>query len=370
MVQENIDACLFTSYHNICYYAQFVYLSMGRQYGLVVDHNTQTTITSKVDWGQPSRKVFGENLTYTDWQRDNYYKAVQKLAGTSKHVGVEFDHMSLDTFTKLKQALPQATFVDVGIPCMQMRMIKSPEEIEITKDGASIADMAAKAATGAMVENVPEYEVAMTSTRKMTREIAKQYPTSDIMDIWTWFQTGPYNSDGAHNPVTSRRLQKGDICVFNCFPMINGHYSALERTLFFDHASDAHLKYWQMNVDVHERGLELIKPGARCSDIAKELNVMVDSQGLMPNRSFGYGHSFGVISSYYGREAGLEIREDVDTILEPGMIISMEPHITIPAGQPGEGGYREHDILVVHETGAENITKFPFGPEHNIIKSR
>ena len=33
------------------------------------------------------------------------------------------------------------------------------------------------------------------------------------------------------------------------------------------------------------------------------------------------------------------------------------------------GGYREHDILVVTEKGAENITHFPYGPEHNIIAS-
>ena len=40
----------------------------------------------------------------------------------------------------------------------------------------------------------------------------------------------------------------------------------------------------------------------------------------------------------------------------------------IPEGQPGSGGYREHDIFVITEEGVENITKFPFGPEHNIIK--
>jgi len=45
----------------------------------------------------------------------------------------------------------------------------------------------------------------------------------------------------------------------------------------------------------------------------------------------------------------------------------MEPMITVADGQPGAGGYREHDILVVHEGGAENITKFGFGPEHNIL---
>ena len=45
----------------------------------------------------------------------------------------------------------------------------------------------------------------------------------------------------------------------------------------------------------------------------------------------------------------------------------MEPMLTIPEGQQGAGGYLEHDILVVTETGSENITGSPFGPEHNVI---
>ena len=50
------------------------------------------------------------------------------------------------------------------------------------------------------------------------------------------------------------------------------------------------------------------------------------------------------------------------------MVVSMEPMILIPDGKPGAGGYREHDILVIKENNAEDISKFPFGPEHNIIK--
>lgn len=87
----------------------------------------------------------------------------------------------------------------------------------------------------------------------------------------------------------------------------------------------------------------------------------------MKYRSFGYGHSFGVLCHYYGREAGVELREDVETVLKPGMVVSMEPMIMIPPGQPGAGGYREHDIFIVTETGAENITNFPYGPETMII---
>ena len=69
-------------------------------------------------------------------------------------------------------------------------------------------------------------------------------------------------------------------------------------------------------------------------------------------------------------EAGLELREDVTTVLEPGMVVSMEPMIMIRRGLgPAPAGYREHDILVVTEDGAEDITGFPYGPEHNIVRS-
>ena len=96
---------------------------------------------------------------------------------------------------------------------------------------------------------------------------------------------------------------------------------------------------------------------------------MYRSWGLLKYRSFGYGHSFGVLCHYYGREAGVELREDIHTELKPGMVVSMEPMIMIPEGQPGAGGYREHDIFIVTETGSENITNFPFGPQEMIIKN-
>jgi creatinase len=218
----------------------------------------------------------------------------------------------------------------------------------------------------AIAEGVPEHEIALYSTQTMVREIAKRYPESDIMDTWTWFRSG-INTDGAHNPVSTRKIQKGDILSLNCFPMIGGYYTALERTLFFDHASERHLEIWEINIEVHRRGLEIVKPGVRCCDIAAELNEIFRKHDLLKYRTFGYGHSFGTLSHYYGREAGLELREDIETVLEPNMVISIEPMVMLPEGLPGAGGYREHDILLVTEGGAENITKFPFGPEHNII---
>ena len=74
-----------------------------------------------------------------------------------------------------------------------------------------------------------------------------------------------------------------------------------------------------------------------------------------------------MLSHYYGREAGLEFREDIETVLEPGMVVSMDPMLWVPEGQPGAGGSRAHDILIVNSDGAENITGFPYGPEANIV---
>jgi len=366
MAAENIDAVIFTSIHNINYYNHFVYCSFGRPYGLVVTQDKLKSITANIDGGQPWRRGFGENVIFTDWEKDNYFKAMQQEVTNSGRVGIEYDHINLENLKKLQDALSEAELVDISKMTMRQRMVKSAEEIELIRNGAQVADIGGAACVETIGEGVPEYEVALHSTQAMVREISRRYPESDIMDTWTWFQSG-INTDGAHNPVSTRKIQKGDILSLNCFPMIGGYYTALERTLFFDHASDRHLEIWDVNVEVHRRGLELIRPGTRCCDIAEELNEIFSKQDLLQYRTFGYGHSFGSLSHYYGREAGLELREDIETVLEPNMVVSIEPMVMLPETLPGAGGYREHDILVVTEDGAENITAFPFGPEHNII---
>ena len=366
METENVDAVFFTSIHNINYYNHFVYCSFGRPYGLVVTQDKLKSITANIDGGQPWRRGFGDNIIFTDWERDNYFRAAKQEMQGKVRIGVEYDHINLENLNKLKAALPDAEIVDVSKMTMRQRMIKSAEEIALIRNGAQVGDIGGAACVEAIAEGVPEHEVALHSTQTMVREIAKRYPESDIMDTWTWFQSG-INTDGAHNPVSTRKVQKGDILSLNCFPMIAGYYTALERTLFFDHASDRHLEVWEANVEVHRRGLELIKPGVKCCDIAAELNEIFIKHDLLQYRTFGYGHSFGTLSHYYGREAGLELREDIETVLEPNMVVSIEPMVMLPESMPGAGGYREHDILVVNEDGAENITKFPFGPEHNII---
>ena len=366
MREQGLDACVFTSMHNIAYYSGFLYCSFGRPYGLVVTLHDSVTISAGIDAAQPWRRCYGDNITYTDWQRNNYWRAIKSVMGAGKTIGYEADHLSLAQKTLLDEFLSPTHSVDIAGETMRQRMHKSPAELDLIRHGAAVADVGGYAIRAAIREGTREIDVAMAGRNAMELEIAKRFPDAEYRDTWVWFQSG-INTDGAHNPVTSRRLQRGDILSLNTFPMISGYYTALERTLFVGEVDDASLAIWNANVAAHEFGISLLKPGVSCAEVTEQINAFFEDRGLLQYRTFGYGHSFGVLSHYYGREAGLELREDIDTVLEPGMVISMEPMLTIPEGQAGAGGYREHDILVITEDGNENITGYPYGHDYNIV---
>ncbi|WP_372604408.1 M24 family metallopeptidase, partial [Actibacterium sp.] len=292
--------------------------------------------------------------------------AVRHVTGEGRVIGYEADHLTLVQADKLRSLLNPAGMIDIAPASMQQRMRKSRAEIDLIRAGAAVADVGGYAIHDAVKVGAREIDIAMAGRDAMEVEIARRFPDAEYRDTWVWFQSG-LNTDGAHNPLTARVLQHGDILSLNTFPMISGYYTALERTLFVGTVDAASMAIWQANVAAHEFGMSLLRPGVSCAEVTEQINGFFAERDLLQYRSFGYGHSFGVLSHYYGREAGLELREDIDTVLEPGMVISMEPMLTIPQGLPGAGGYREHDILIITENGAEDITGYPYGPAYNVV---
>jgi creatinase len=366
MADLGVDVAVFTSMHNIAYYSGFLYCAFGRPYGLIVTADQDVTISAGIDAGQPWRRCHGDNITYTDWQRDNYWRAILSVSGEGRVVGFEADHLTLLQKSKLDSFLKPSKSLDITPTTMVQRMGKSQAELDLIRRCCKVADVGGYAIRDAVKVGTREIDVAMAGRDAMEMEIAKEFPDAEYRDSWVWFQSG-INTDGAHNPVTARQLERGDILSLNTFPMISSYYVALERTLFVGEVDPASLKIWEANVAAHEYGMSLLKPGASCSEITHKINDFLEERQLLQYRTFGYGHSFGVLSHYYGREAGLELREDIDTVLEPGMVISMEPMLTLGDDQPGAGGYREHDVLIITEDGNEDITGYPYGPEFNVV---
>ena len=153
MVENDIGACVLTSYHNITYFTGFLFCYFGRNYACVVTPETVNTISAGIDGGQPWRRGYGDNVVYTDWEKTNFYKGVAESVGeVNGRVALEFDTVNLENFPKYRELFPNKEIVDIGKPTMFMRMKKSVAEIEVIRHGARIADIGGYAVVEALEE--------------------------------------------------------------------------------------------------------------------------------------------------------------------------------------------------------------------------
>ncbi len=231
MARRDLPAILFTSMQCIAYYTGFLYCAFGRPYGCVVTADRITTVSANIDGGQPWRRGRAENLIYTDWRRDNFWRTISRLIEPAGALGVEGDHLTLAARQAQEATLGIHTLVDIAPAAMSLRFRKSAEEIALIRVGAEIADLGGAAIRAEIREGAREHEIAMADRAAMERETARRFPESELRDTWVWLQSG-LNTDGAHNSLTTRRLRPGDIHSLNAFPMISGYYTALDRTLF------------------------------------------------------------------------------------------------------------------------------------------
>ena len=369
MDAHDVDAALFTSTHGIAYFSGWFCSNLVRKCGMVVSPTAATTISPAVAGGQPWRQGFHANISYTDWRRDNFFHALRQLTPRVGRLAIELDHVTAKFLRQLEAALPGVDFVDIGQASMCMRAINSTEEHAVLRASARIAAQSATAALGLIAPGIAEFEVGIAAAAAMHRAIAATFPKTGMMGCDVRFQSG-IHTDGAHNPVTDKRIEAGEVLSLTCVPMLFGYSSPFQRTLFCENADKASLCIWQKNLTVHRRALNLIRPGALCSDIARELSDLDRQCDLLKYRSGGYGQTIGLQSNSLGCDPEVAIREDCFAELRPGMVISVDPMLMVPEGTPGAGGYRETDVMIVTEAGADRITDFPLGPDHNIILAR
>jgi|GEM_PF-5517446 len=87
-------AVVLTSMHGIAYQLGVHYCSFGRHYACVVTADACTVLSANSDGSQPWRRWVGEGVIYTDWRRDNIWRAVAELVGGATRLGIEADHLT------------------------------------------------------------------------------------------------------------------------------------------------------------------------------------------------------------------------------------------------------------------------------------
>ena len=162
MGELGLDATLFTSYHNVNYYADFLYCSFGRPYGLAVTADGRRRSRRTSTTASRYRRTFGDNLVYTDWQRDNYFRAVVKaLPAGVRRLGVEFDHLTFRARDKLETCPSgrRARRRRRGLHGAADGQVGGGDRGDPRRRGT--ADIGGAAVVEAIGEGVPEHEVAL-----------------------------------------------------------------------------------------------------------------------------------------------------------------------------------------------------------------
>ena len=185
MDETGIDACLFTSYHNVCYFSGFLDCKFRPRYGAVLTRDSVTTVSAAIEGGQRWRRSVCDSVTYTDWRRDSYFTALKDLLPGIKRLGIEFDEVSVDLKMLLERHFPGVELVDCAASAMSLRTIKSAEEHLLIRKGADMRAVGGRALMQAVKPGVPEHEIALASTSAMVHGIAESFSFVELLDTWT-----------------------------------------------------------------------------------------------------------------------------------------------------------------------------------------
>ena len=238
----------------------------------------------------------------------------------------------------------------------EMKIFKSPFEIKLMHESGRWANLAQRLLQEYTLPGLTETEISVKAsgeaTRAMVCTLGHDYKVSGADEVGVRAryrgQIGP-NSYFPHARPMNLTINKGDSMVTGVVAYVQGYSAELERVLFTTEPTKEQAHYYKMAVEAQDAAFSMIKPGAKCSDVDKEMLKFFEQNNLMEYWRHHTGHSIGS----GGHEAPFFDAGD-DTIIQPGMCFTVEPGIYVK----GLGGFRLSDTLVVTETGFDLITYY------------
>jgi Xaa-Pro dipeptidase len=253
-------------------------------------------------------------------------------------IGVELTHLSHADFGTLAAALPNAQLVRADELLEELRMVKTPAEIEAIRDIGIAAERIA-------AEVCADFGAGATE-RAIANFVAERYAEAGG-DGLTMLVVGSGPRSAAVNaPPTDRRLERGDIVRLDIIGTKARYHSDVARTAVVGEPTSEQQHVYDLLLGVHRRCLDALRPGALTTDIFAIYRNAMDAAGLPPYHFVGHG-------------LGITLHEDpfVNDLkpiaLEPGMVLCIEPLTLIE----GRFGMQIEDEVLITADGYELITE-------------
>lgn len=343
--ENEYDAAFITTPDNVFYFSHFKSNPHERLLGVMVFKDAEPfLICPKME--APDAKASGWNGEIighldTDNPWELLAQAVQSRGVQMTTMAIEKSHLTVERLEALQQIYPQAKFVRLDDQINQYRVIKDEMEIEKLRKAASLADYAIEVGCKEIAEGKTEMEI-LTAIENAIKE------KGCSMSFETMVLSGPKTAS-PHGTPGDRKIQKGDMILFDLGVIYDGYCSDITRTVAFGEPSEAQKEIYNAVRQANEGAIAAVKPGVRALDLDKIARDTISDAGYGEYFTHRLGHGLGISVHEFPSVTGTNELE-----LSPGMVFTIEPGIY----KSDVTGVRIEDDVVVTENGVEVLTKF------------
>jgi Xaa-Pro dipeptidase len=344
---QGLDAIIATSPENFAWIAGFVVPShhvLRWRHAMLVVKPDRSVAAFAVDMEATTVSGRLPDVKLTSWGEFTD-DAMAVLAGmlsdlglSNGRIGIETDYLPAADMARLQAALPKVEFVAAQAQFNRARMFKTPREIDFLHRLSRVADEGICEALAAVDAGSSEMDLAAALTRGIYARGAQDFKFMIVA-------TGERSQLPNVGP-TERRLEAGDVCRVEIFPIIDGYHAGVCRSAYVTAPPEHAERIWAILSDATQELLTIIKPGASTRDIYNAYLKMIAPLNMPPIAFVGHGIGLHLHEDPYLGGAG-------EWELEPGMVLGIEPLIY----RTGFGfGLQNKDMVAVTETGCRLLS--------------
>jgi len=277
------------------------------------------------------------------WQ-EAFSNAFNALGIRQARVAVEPRTLRLLELDFLQSAAPDCGFINGSAVFESLRLRKEADELEKMRQAARVAEIALQETLKTVRPGQTEKQIAAELVIALFRA------GSDIELPFQPIVSSGENSANPHASPGKRVLRAGDLLLFDWGASVDGYFSDITRTFTVGVAPKQLLQIGAVVQAANAAGRAAARPNQPASAVDRAAREVINSAGFGEYFTHRTGHGLGIEA----HEAPY-IRGDNDTLLEPGMVFTVEPGIYLP----GLGGVRIEDDLVICDEGAYSLTNLP-----------
>ncbi|MCK4342979.1 MAG: aminopeptidase P family protein [Phycisphaerae bacterium] len=258
-------------------------------------------------------------------------------------VGFNPDQMSVSVHKALKKHSAPAKLVATDDPITPLRAQKDAGEVNRMRESIRVAERAFMKLLRWVKPGLTERAIAARLVYEMQKLGAQGETFPSIV------ASGP-NSSIPHAMPSDRKLGENDLLLIDWGAHVNWYGSDLTRVVWLGSIPAQIRKIFDVVREAHDRAIEAVRPGITGHDLDSVARKIIQKADYGKLFNHALGHGLGLVAHEVPR-----IGKGSQIVLEPGMVITIEPGIYLP----GVGGVRLEDDVLVTKTGYEVLSSLP-----------